>query len=231
MNYQWGGGGDIDVDLLGGEPLLNPHINRIMSITRSYFKRGIINLVTNGLLLATQTDEFWNCCRENDITIIISIYLTGLDCVSIMNKSKEFNVKLLFRGDTRTISQFSHKCENMPIEYESNEYWRKMPIDLSGRQNPAISNTLCSASNFCFQLVEGKLYKCWRIAYIKYFNNYFDRRLEVTNDDYISIEKVSSMDEILDKLRRPVPFCRYCKMSGGSAVSWENSKKAIEEWI
>jgi hypothetical protein len=147
-----------------------------------------------------------------------------------MNKSKEFNVRLLFRGDACTISRFSSQCENMPVEYVSNEYWRKMPIDIEGKQSPKISNALCSASNFCFQLSEGKLYKCWRIAYIKYFNDRFDKRLEVTENDYIDIKKVSSMNEILDKLRKPVQFCRYCKMSGGSSVVWENSRKEIIEW-
>jgi hypothetical protein len=53
--------------------------------------------------------------------------------------------------------------KELPLDYIS-ESWRQMPIDITGSQNPVKNNALCYASNYCFQLVEGKLYKGWRIA-------------------------------------------------------------------
>jgi MoaA/NifB/PqqE/SkfB family radical SAM enzyme len=220
-------GGNISIDLLGGEPLLNSRIIDIMKISRFYFPNGVINIVTNGTLLKNQTDEFWDCCQSNNITIIISVYPVNIDYAFIIDKAGVHNVRIQFRGDVKLVSK---NWKELPLEYVS-ERWRQSFIDVTGKQNPEKSNALCDASNFCFQLVEGKLYKCWRTAYIKYFNIYFNKDLKITEDDYIDIYKARNMDEILDKLRKPVPFCRYCRMDSVRIIKWEHSKKEISEWV
>jgi uncharacterized radical SAM superfamily Fe-S cluster-containing enzyme len=47
-----------NIDLMGGEPLLHPEINKIMDIARKYFD-GPINIVTNGIKLTAMDKEFW----------------------------------------------------------------------------------------------------------------------------------------------------------------------------
>jgi sulfatase maturation enzyme AslB (radical SAM superfamily) len=226
-DYGGGGGGSIsEIALLGGEPLLNPQINDAIKISRSYFPAAAINILTNGLLLKNQTKEFWDCCRTNNVCIKISGYPVGIDYSFLMDTAKKYGVQLQFWGDVKLASQ---KWKELPIE--SMGRWHQLPIDLEGRQNPKKSNALCYASNFCFQLVEGKLYKCWRIAYAKDFNNYFDKQLEVTEYDYVDIYKAASIDEILEKLCKPAPFCRYCKMDAPKLVEWGKSKREINEWI
>ncbi|MDR2803173.1 MAG: radical SAM protein [Treponema sp.] len=218
-------GGEIDeIHILGGEPLLNPRIIDIMKMSRSYFPHGTIMIITNGILLKNQPDEFWDCCRTNNILIRISVYPINLDYTFIIDKAKAYRVQLEFTG--KIISNGGK------IVAAGNLRWLKLPIDINGMQNPRTSNALCGFSNSCFQLVEGKLYKCCRIAYIKYFNKYFNVNLEVTEDDYIDIYKAKDMDEILDRLRKPAPFCRYCKLDTiYNAVEWVRSKKEISEWI
>jgi MoaA/NifB/PqqE/SkfB family radical SAM enzyme len=220
------GGKIADIALLGGEPLLNPRIIDIMKISRSYFPCGLIKIITNGKLLKNQTDEFWDCCRLNNIIIAISVYPVNIDYDFIIDKAAKHSVQIQFRGDVKIVSKDWRK---LPTDYIS-ENWRKMPIDINGGQNPQKSNALCYASNYCFQLAEGKLYKCWRIAYIKYFNAYFNADLKVTEDDYIDIYKAKSMDEILAKLCKPAPFCRYCKLDCTPVVKWEHSRREISEW-
>jgi MoaA/NifB/PqqE/SkfB family radical SAM enzyme len=217
--------GELDeLRLLGGEPLLNPQIIDIIKISRAYFPHCAIWIITNGTLLKNQPDEFWDCCRTNNILIRISVYPINLDYAFIIDKAKAHDTRLEFSG--KIISN------NGKMEAAENLLWVKHPIDINGRQNPKKSNTLCGHSNTCFQLVDGKLYKCNRIAYIKYFNSYFNVNLEVTKDDYIDIYKAKDMDEILDKLRKPAPFCRYCKLDTlYNNVGWERSKKEISEWI
>jgi hypothetical protein len=81
-------------------------------------------------------------------------------------------------------------------------------------------------------LVDGKLYTCARIAYIKYFNDYFGQDIEVTERDYIDIYKARNMDEIFDFLCSPMPFCRYCGIKHTIwDIGWSTSKKDISEWI
>jgi MoaA/NifB/PqqE/SkfB family radical SAM enzyme len=210
----------------GGEPLLNTQITDVMKISRLYFPTAAINITTNGLLLKNQTKEFWECCRTNNIDIIISVYPVRIDYPLLMDTAKKYGVQLQFRGNVKLVSK---NWKELPVEYISAR-WRQLPIDLEGRQNPQKSNALCYASNYCFQLVEGRLYKCWRSAYAKDFNSYFNKQLEVTEDDYIDIYKAASIDEILEKLRKPAPFCRYCKMDGGKTVKWRKSKREITEW-
>jgi MoaA/NifB/PqqE/SkfB family radical SAM enzyme len=227
MIAELSGGKIDDIALLGGEPLLNPQIIDIVKISRSYFPQTIIKIITNGTLLGKQPDEFWDCCRINDITIAISVYPVNIDYAFIIDKAKKHNVRIQFRGDVKIVS---NNWKELPLDYVS-ESWRQLLIDIAGGQNPKRSNALCYASNFCFQLSEGKLYKCWRIAYIKYFNDYFNTDLKITENDYIDIYKAKNIYEILDKLRKPAPFCRYCKMDAARTVKWEHSKKEISEWI
>jgi MoaA/NifB/PqqE/SkfB family radical SAM enzyme len=217
-------GGEIDqLVLMGGEPLLNTQIIDIMKIGRSYFPRGTIMILTNGILLKNQPDEFWDCCRVNNILISISPYPINLDYTFIIDKAKAHGVQL----KTGKITS-----NNGTMLLTDDIKWTKMPMDINGRQNPKKSNALCGFSNFCVQLVEGKLYKCPRIAYIKFFNKHFNVNLEVAEDDYIDIYRVKDMDEILDKLRKPAPFRRYCKLDIlYNDVGWERSKKEISEWI
>jgi GTP 3',8-cyclase len=47
------------VRLLGGEPLLHPHINRLLEILRASGVADTVGVETNGLLLGRMTEEFW----------------------------------------------------------------------------------------------------------------------------------------------------------------------------
>ena len=46
------------IKLLGGEPLLHPHIKDFLTLTRQYFPNGIIKILTNGTLLLNMKDDF-----------------------------------------------------------------------------------------------------------------------------------------------------------------------------
>ena len=55
--------------LMGGEPLLHPDIIEFMRVSREAFIYGNILLVTNGILLDSMKQDFWDACRKYDITI------------------------------------------------------------------------------------------------------------------------------------------------------------------
>ena len=75
------------INLLGGEPLLHPSLNECMQIARRHFPKTRITLVTNGLLLTRQKDEFWQTCRENQITIQVTRYPIKLDFDQMLENS------------------------------------------------------------------------------------------------------------------------------------------------
>ena len=62
------------IRLLGGEPLLHPQVLDFCYITRQAFPQSDIYLVTNGILLPQQTDEFFDTINKYNIAIYLSDY-------------------------------------------------------------------------------------------------------------------------------------------------------------
>jgi hypothetical protein len=217
-----------DIRLLGGEPLLHPDIKNILVLTRKYFpeintsnQTGIIELVTNGILLHKQSDDFWTVCKNNNIKIVISYYPVEIKMDIIIGKAMQFNVELRMYMER--------------IEFKSPgsaNQWAKIPIDTNGLHNNRKNFGKCFLAGSCFQLVNGKIFKCARIAYINYFNTAFDKQLKIDENDYVDIYKIENINEILFLLVKPASFCRYCN---ADAMTWNNkwevSKKIIDEYI
>jgi hypothetical protein len=108
----------------------------------------------------------------------------------------------------------------------------KKPLDINGRQNIKENLSLCHMFNTCVQLIDGKLYTCIEMAYIKYFNKYFNQNLVVDKGDIIDIYEAKTKEEIFEKLARPVSFCRYCKIKDTDfGIKWKVSNKEITKWI
>jgi MoaA/NifB/PqqE/SkfB family radical SAM enzyme len=197
--------------LLGGEPLLHPDINKFMDVARKYFKSCKILITTNGTLLLKQDEIFWRNCRKNKVSITVSGYPVQLDVSAIKQKASEYNVKMYTPGIAKTMYKF--------------------PFDIEGKQNAEESFKKCFHSNTCIFLEDGKLYTCPMIPTIKHFNQYFNKKLEVSEKDYIDIYKAQNIKEILDFLCHPVPFCRYCRVNDvQNGLAWGVSKKEISEW-
>ena len=164
---------------------------------------------------------FGRLCRDNSIRVVISDYPIKIKHEIIKEKAKKFNVELWM---------YSEKRESQ--NPGSSNQWMKIPIDTKGSHNNRKSFGKCFLGGNCFQLVNGKIFKCARIAYIDLFNAAFDKQLKVRENDYVDIYKTETIDEILLLLTQPAPFCRYCNVD---SMTWNNewnaSKKTIDEWV
>ena len=204
-----------EVQLLGGEPLLHQNVVDFLVLARKYFPQTPVKLVSNGVLLPRQNDDFWESCRQNNIEIVVTKYPINIDHESLKNLAESKNVKFSFYGSTKDVLK-TMQC---------------MPLDLLGKQNVKDSFSRCSAANRCIALDNGKIYTCTTIPYVKYFNLKFNENVKVTERDYLDIYKVESFDEIMSFLCTPPPFCRYCNQKGMIwDISFDVSKKSIEEW-
>jgi hypothetical protein len=217
-----------DIRLLGGEPLLHPGILDFLVLTRKYFpeinisnQTGIIELVTNGILLHEQSDDFWTACKNNNVRIVVSDYPVEIKDGIIREKAMKFNVELRMYK------------EKIPFKAAgSANQWAKIPIDANGLHDNKKSFGKCFLAGNCFQLVNGKIFKCARIAYINYFNAAFGKQLKVDEDDYVDIYKAENINEILYLLTKPASFCHYCNADDITWNNkWEVSKKMIDEYI
>jgi len=209
-------GGQVnEIQLLGGEPLLHPQVTRFIEIARKYFPTTPVNFITNGVLLLKQPEIFWEACRKNRIEIVVTKYPVKIDHDKIEQHVKAQNVMFSFYGNTRAIPK-TMMCA---------------PLDLSGKQNARDSFLRCNSANRCIAMDNGRIYTCSLIPYVKYFNAQFGQNLMVTEKDYIDIYKVKNIEEILEFVSKPMPFCRYCNRKG---IIWDIgfgiSRKDITEW-
>jgi len=204
------------VNLMGGEPLLHPQINDCLRAARRHFTKSTLNVVTNGLLVSSQKEDFWQTCRENQIIIFISRYPIKLDFDKISATANKNLVELKFYGRTQ----------------EEMRNFRRVPLDLSGQQNKDLSFVMCNRANACIALNNGRLFTCQTAAYIEHFNKFFQQNLALSPNDYIDIYKAQSAEEILNFLANPIPFCRFCNLKGKlDDLGWRTSEKNMAEWV
>lgn len=210
-------GDKVDViQLLGGEPLLHPRLDVFCRVSREIFPMAKIRIVTNGTLIMKQPNSLWDICREKQVSIRVTHYPIMFDYESAIAYVRSKGVDIDFGDDTkeamRTMSIF--------------------PIDPSGRQNAKKSFLLCGRANTCISLKRGKLYTCTMIPNIHVFNKTFETQIPVTDEDYIDIYKELEAEEILEKLSKPFPICKYCDPGHiVNGIRWEVTKREMSEWV
>ena len=202
------------IHLLGGEPLLNKDIARYLDIVGQHIKKGQVDLITNGLLIPRMGEEFFETCKRNRIRIAITRYPIPFDYESALNRVLEHGCEGYFFGDRGLPDAFSLPALNKDSK-------------ASAKQN----YIRCIIANACVTLDHGKLTYCSIPGYVRIFNEAFGKTFD-TEDDWISIYG-HSKKEILDFLRTPHSFCKYCDLEKrlNNPVSWAASKKEKEEWL
>jgi sulfatase maturation enzyme AslB (radical SAM superfamily) len=206
----------VNIYLLGGEPLLHTEIISILLLARGCFPHKeniVIRLVTNGILLMSKTQEFWDCCRDNSIVIAPTMYPINVDYKAIEKKCISNQVQFEIFHTTET------------------KYLRLVPITTNGVIDPQDSFNKCPISHRCSYVKNGKLYSCPRIPNIHYFNKAFNLNLETTNEDYIDLDKIADINDVWSFLNSSNHFCKYCDVNNTRTdILWEHSKKDITEW-
>jgi len=201
--------------LIGGEPLLHPCIVEFMKTARENFTKANIRIFTNGLLLCDMSDEFWECCRDLDIELLVTQYPVNYDYGAMKEKAGSHCVSFTY-------------ANNMTAD---KTLW-KFPLDLNGGCDPRNSFLNCSQANKCITLSEGgDMYTCAVAAHIDIFNRHFGLNIGESKRDYINIYQQSNPREILRFFSEPIPTCRYCNVSKRAFnLEWEVSRKELSEW-
>lgn len=207
--------------LQGGEPLLHKDVNQFVEISRRLFPRATIFFFTNGLLLLksehSPNGNFWQCCKDNDVTIEFTTYPINIDIEAIEAKAKEYDVKM---------QVFAEVADRQ----RGTKYSVKHPFDLAGLREP-YEFISCYHFNETITLIDGRLYTCSIMPYAHYFNEAFDQKLVVTDSDSIDIYTAENYDELADFVARRTDFCRYCDIAHRRIVKWARSDKSMEEYV
>ena len=201
--------------LLGGEPLLHPEINTLMAIARENFSEGYICVFSNGILLPKMNDTFWETCRDNHISIIVTPYPINIDVNRIKELAQKFGVDFKWAWGRK-----EHSSDVFIIR----------PINPAGDSNAKVNFGTCGRALDCVTLSHGRLFTCSLVPNYKHFNKKFGLDLKTTEADYINIYDDVTANEILTRLAEPIPACRYCNLDG-RIIHWGISKKEISEWV
>ncbi len=210
------------VTLLGGEPLLYPHLVEVMDYVKSLFPHdydeGPLQLVTNGILIPKQSPDFFECLRRNKIKVCVSIYDLRKskydEIFSILNYEQVD--WFWYAAYTPEDSKFSTKW----LHNHFNDDYREYAQDCTWRLT-------------CTQLVDNKIYLCALIAYFKYFDEKFkgQHNIEVTGEDYIDLDKINSFEELMEARQMIPRFCGYCRGSHAISEPWGITKHEISEYL
>ena len=209
------------VRLMGGEPLLNPELEKYIRIVRHYFPAAEIRIVTNGLLVPRQTEDLWRALRDDHVGMDISPYPPTIQ--NIVEIKKVLDKEGIPYGNISDMLQSFRKS-----------------LTLTPTHDPAEAVQICGSSH-CHFLRKGKIAKCPLPMLIGDFNQAY--QCDIRSEDYYDIYEEKSGSELRRKLEQYADMCRYCpdKKSfshGGTFIPWERTNNdaqqkdwVVEEWI
>lgn len=203
-----------ELRMMGGEPLLNKDVIKYIETARELLPDTDLRIVTNGILLLKQPEEFFNAVKKNKVTLDISGYkpiLPYQDKITAL--LKEYDIPYVM---TLNIGKF----------YKT--------INIKGDSDEDRAYEMC-AQSYCTHLRRGKLYVCPMEALFYRYVEHFDIKDFSLDPKEFGIDIYDSsldFDTVFQKLSGSVPLCRYCMESGDELFDWavrEDPDK--EDWI
>ncbi len=200
------------IQLLGGEPLLNPQLNQYIFLTRKYFPETWIDIVTNGLLIPQMGQKLIDAMISCNVHYFISQYpptRRQLDKIIAFLEEKGISYFI-----TEPILQFE---KPLTLKHQTGkEAYQKRDL------------TDC----MCHTIKNGRM-GCPLLMTLYDNKDYFE--LYITEEEFenSSIDLMSSSVngwDIIKYCRRPAPLCRFCNPDREN-VAWETGQPHKEEWF
>lgn len=174
------------VDILGGEPLLNPELKKYIVTLRKELPNSFIQIYTNGILIPKLSADVLKAIHDYNIAISISEYypthkmideiVCCLNQYHIRYRIAEYNSKQLFNKpiSTSVKSKYPQKC----------------------------------ISDGCITVSNGMISRCPTLMYINKFNEVFHQ--DLPTDGIYRISDYSDGEELLKDMKKIVPLCKHC---------------------
>ena len=200
-----------DVYLIGGETLLYPKLTEAMRMARKYFPWAKISIFTNGLLIPKMDNEFWETCRKEKCVIVVTRYPIKFNYDKIAPICREHGVE---------VEEFDDRGND-------NSFFR-FPLDPEKRQNKFVSHFRCMSFG-CVTIDHGKIFPCPQSACVGHLNRHCGTDFKWEKGDYIDVNELKDVREILRLRNRPTPFCRYC--AHVTVTPYGPSRRDRSEWV
>lgn len=236
------------IHLTGGEPLLNQNIIEIIEVLVPMFPKSDIWIDTNGLLL----DKHPNLPEVLE-KYKIRLYVTNHQTHNSDDYNKKFvkvqhtlyswllkyNLHIVTMGFNETFGTVSHISEDgrVGVVYLQNpntpDSWKRFYRGYGREMKPYQDNDIqsswdnCVVYKQCFQLLDGRIYKCAPLAYLPFLDEKFGLSSEW--DYYLSYKPLtpdSSLKEIYEFFTREAEsYCGMCPSKKQPFVSNHNPLK------
>ena len=200
----------ISFALLGGEPLLLKNLDKYIRITRKYFPKTNLRVLTNGLLIPKMSQAVIEALVETKAVVSVSVYPPTLKMIDKIKTVLDSNK--IFCDICSPIQQFG------------------VFLTLHGDNKPEQARKYCAGNDICRFMRDGKIYKCPPDA----LNYRLTERFGLKNlppatgvDLYAS--NFSSLIQMLDG---NVEMCHWCSEQPTRWIPWQTaSKPKLEDWL
>lgn len=200
--------------LLGGEPLLEPELCcDMIRISKKYFPRAELRVLTNATLLLKMEPNFWECLREYHVILQISVY------PPIKNALPDIIEKIS-----------DEECPYI-VEKIADKFYRKLTHGTY--ENVAFNYEHC-ASQGCHYLREGNLSKCPDAILIGNMASAMDQAPEkLQSKCVIKLSDTKDSWKILRELNQPIDLCKTCSFQRLVWFPWETTGENPdpEDWF
>lgn len=192
------------LNILGGEPFLNPELGDILDYLRDVFDPvEEMYITTNGLLL-DRNEYIIDHLKKNRVYLSISMhaftpeYLKKMEPIQrLMDNWMMRDVEVHWKDSVSNWTRRYHGFGDSMMPFEDND--------------PQSSWNICKGK-WCVQLFRSKLWKCAPLAYLNLQNEKYD--LDSVWDEYLKYEGLSAdstLEEIVEFYERGVEsHCSMC---------------------
>ena len=199
--------------LLGGEPLLAPELCcDMIRCYRKYFPVNELRVLTNATLILTMKDEFWDCVRENDVIIHISLYPPVKERIGeIRERLESRKVKYIVFKEVET---FAKRLTLYPFEDEK------------------FNNEHCGSAG-CHYLRNGEISKCPDAMLVDFMVGGNAELKNLALNERENLMRVSNAWELIEKLEEYIDLCKKCTFKRIKRTKWERIENEADamDWL
>jgi len=199
----------LNINVLGGEPLLNPDLPKIFSIVKEIYPSTNLGLLTNGLLLPNMPDDFWRACQEYDVMLKVT-------CFPIMPATMRLELERTFRRKSLRFRLTDKKLFN-----------KILVLHNDAALEDIVKNCGC---NKAYNLFEGFVARCTVPMVVRDLNAYF--KVDFITAGRLDIYSVRDGREIIDFLETPNESCLNCAAKTDK-VAWAKTDGCphLNDWL
>jgi MoaA/NifB/PqqE/SkfB family radical SAM enzyme len=174
------------IRIMGGEPLMSPHLCQYIALVRKLFPYSDIRIATNGILLNSLNKETRLIIRENKVTLDFSVYPVMFKKVDDIVRNYTNEGVFVY---PKIVSKF-------------------LPVLLHQKQPYPFKHLECP----CTILRQGKIAPCALILFINVFNEKYETSYPDAGGKYDIYRSELTYATLMDELIKPFSLCDYCNL-------------------